>query len=93
MKYRKKPVEIEAIQWKGDNLEEIVGFVGAKTLEITEDVECTFPKPTITNSTLYINTLEGKMMVSNGDYIIKGVKGEFYPCKPDIFEQTYEKIE
>lgn len=79
MKYRKKPVEIEAIQWKGNNLGELVGFVGAKTIEMI-------------SKTPYIKTLEGKMMLSEGDYIIKGVVGEFYPCKPDIFEQTYERV-
>lgn len=80
MKYRKKPVEIEAIQWNGSNLEELVGFVGAKTIEMI-------------GKTPYIKTLEGKMMVSEGDYVIKSVEGEFYPCKPNIFEQTYEKVE
>jgi len=80
-KYRKKPVVIEAIQWDG-NLE---------TLSI-------FPKEDIENvklrdGYLYIQTLEGEMKANVGDYIIRGVKGEYYPCKPDIFEATYEIVE
>jgi hypothetical protein len=77
MKYRKKPVEIDAIQWTGDNKLEIFDFCNMSY---------------ITNQELRIQTLEGSMTASIGDYIIKGVMGEFYPCKPDIFEMTYEKI-
>ena len=77
-KYRKKPVTIEAIQWTGTNLSEIDNFMGA----------------TVENKgkTLVIHTLEGDMEASIGDYIIKGVNGEFYPCKPDIFAETYEGV-
>ena len=85
MKYRKKPVVIEAIQFF-DNTERIVeisNFMG----EIRINYEN--PKKPI----LKIDTLEGEMIANEGDYIIKGVKGEFYPCKPDIFEQTYEIAE
>ena len=80
MKYRKKPVIIEAVQWKGDNFEELKAFVpkGHRYNKIH--------KPT------GIITLEGIMTISEGDWIIKGVKGEFYPCKPDIFESTYEAV-
>jgi hypothetical protein len=77
MKYRKKPVEIDAIQWTGDNKLEIFDFCNMSY---------------ITDQELKIQTLEGSMIASIGDYIIKGVMGEFYPCKPDIFEMTYEKI-
>lgn len=87
MKYRKKPVVIEAIQWNGDNLTEIINFVDRNVLLCSplrfathEEIE------------LSIETLEGNHLVTKGDYIIKGVKGEFYPCKPDIFEQTYEMV-
>jgi len=81
-KYRKKPVVIEAIQWDGENdtLNELAKFIGKN---ISLDI---FSKFTIT-------TLEGDMKASLFDYIIKGIKGEFYPCKPDIFEATYELIE
>ena len=76
-KYRKKPVVIEAIQWNGDNLTEIDNFVGGSLkMEVTS---------------LVIHTLEGDMEASMNDYIIKGVNGEFYPCKPDIFDKTYEE--
>jgi len=80
MKYRKKPVEVEAIQYNGDNPFEVIRFSenhAAKTM----------------GSHLVIHTLEGSMQCLVDDWVIKGVKGEFYPCKPDIFEATYEKVE
>ena len=84
MKYRKKPVEIEAVQWTGENLGEIIDFVDGQL-----NYENNFEHNTIKMS---IPTLEGVMAVSFGDYIIKGVHGEFYPCKPDIFKKTYERV-
>lgn len=92
-KYRKKPVVVEAIQWTGSNLEEIRNFVGSDLIEnyIKHfDIERTLIKQTL--SGIAINTLEGTMIVNYGDYIIKGVNNEFYPCKPDIFKQIYEEI-
>lgn len=80
MLYRKKPVEIEAIQWTGDNFDELERFTDNSTLV------------KFFNHELLIYTLEGVMHASIGDYIIKGVEGEFYPCKPDIFNKTYEKV-
>lgn len=77
-KYHKKTVEVEAAQWIGDNIKEIEDFTKGNIV-INEDNE------------IYIYTLEGVHLASIGDYIIKGIKGEFYPCKPDIFEQTYEE--
>ncbi len=77
-RYRKKPVVIEAVQWFGDNANEITAFLGGAAWWTTIG-------PVIT-------TLEGDLHASVGDYIIKGVKGEFYPCKPDIFEATYERV-
>ena len=83
-KYRKKPVVIEAIQWTGDNFEEIANlFFKMDNHQILERNE----------KGLYINTLEGKMFAQVGDYIIQGVEGEGYPCRKDIFEKTYESIE
>ena len=80
MKYRKKPVVIEAIQWDGTNYDEIDDWMGLNsTLEI--------------DGQFIIPTLEGDMRVSEGDWVIRGVNGEFYPCKPDIFEKTYEPAE
>ena len=84
MKYRKKPVVIEAIQWTGKNKHEIVSFMGANSSR-----EIAFMGE---NLTLEIPTLEGVMIASKGDFIIRGVNGEFYPCKPDIFEKTYELV-
>ena len=80
MKFRKKPVVIEAIQWGGTNLEEINEFF-ADGLEVN-----------LRNRPILIETLEGDVTAQVGDWIIKGIRGEFYPCKPDIFELTYEKI-
>jgi len=79
--YRKKPVVIEAIQWTGDNF----GVVG----KFSESIFGPYGK----ESHLEINTLEGRMKADVGDWIIRGIKGEIYPCKPDIFEQTYEPVE
>jgi len=76
-KYRKLPVEIEAIQFTGNNMPELELFVPVGRYHDDE--------------TFSIITLEGEMHVSVDDYVIKGVKGEFYPCKPDIFEATYER--
>lgn len=85
MRFRKKPVVVEAIQWKGYqvNEEEVRKFVGKgrKMYVYGSHYE-----------KLSIPTLEGRHEASIGDWIIKGVKGEFYPCKPDIFEKTYEKV-
>jgi hypothetical protein len=91
MKYRKKPVVIEAVQWNAKNFDEVMNFMeefhGSKfNYENAEEVA-------YKTGVLQIRTLEGVMTASNGDYIIKGISGEFYPCKPDIFEKTYEKIE
>lgn len=86
--YRKKPVIIDAVQFDGLNPTEIKDFVGENCEVEIYDNEVTPPVAHIV-----IHTLEGDMEVSKGDYVIKGVKGEFYPCKPDIFEQTYEFAE
>lgn len=80
MKVRKKPVEVEAMQYDGlDSLPALSEF----TNEVLH-----FHQGVVT-----IPTLEGRMVASPGDWIIKGVNGEFYPCKPDIFEKTYDIIE
>lgn len=92
-KFRKKPIVIEAVRWTGSNLEEIRNFVGSDLIEnyIKHfDIERTLIKQTLAG--IAINTLEGTMMVNYGDYIIKGVNNEFYPCEPDIFKQTHEEV-
>ena len=86
MKFRKKPVVIEAIQWTGINTDEIRLFT--KSIE-----DSVWFAPEDEEISLKIKTLEGTMEASLGDWIIKGVSGEFYPCKPDIFEKTYEKVD
>ena len=77
--YRKKPVVIEAVQWTGHNLDEVGVFMGGMK----------YPVETMG---ILIHTLEGDMVASINDFIIKGISGEFYPCKPDIFFKTYEKV-
>jgi hypothetical protein len=78
MKFRKKPVEIEAVQFTW-NVDEIIRFVGDDCIQEMDG--------------LYIKTLEGSLHISRNDWVIKGVKGEFYPCKPDIFAATYESVD
>lgn len=92
MRYKKKPVEVEAIQFDGLNLEEIKSFVGDKLHYDIIDSAWQVGKGA-PHILMHIKTLEGDMNVSEYDYIIKGVKGEFYPCKPDIFENTYELVD
>lgn len=79
MKYRKKPVVIEAVKFTGDNWPEIECFVPIGKYS--------------SDGTFQIVTLEGEHKCSVGDYVIKGVAGEFYPCKPDIFEAMYDLVE
>lgn len=85
-KYTKKPVTIEAIVWDGTNETEIMEFVGAHCCVTTQHTI----NGTVTN--LIINTLEGDHHASVGDYIVKGIKGEFYPVKPDIMKLTYDEV-
>ena len=84
MRYRKKPVEVEAFRWTGgqDQTEDPAWIVEAIRAGV---VSVRYPY-------LYIDTLEGTHTANPGDYIIRGVKGELYPCKPDIFEMTYEEV-
>jgi len=71
---------IDAIKWTGENRKQISDFTGTGTREVVFMMDMS----------VVIHTLEGDMKANMGDWIIKGVKGEFYPCKPDIFEATYE---
>ena len=87
MKYRKKPVVIEAIKYEGvESIPKAKEFVG-KDFVIGSSY---YNGKSYGWAVVGIETLEGRMNISKGDYIIKGVQGEFYPCKPDIFEATYE---
>lgn len=83
-KYIKKQIKIAAVQWTGDNLIEVAEFLSTnrnQNFVIDNGLK-----------TIELETLEGTMIASEGDYIIKGIKGEFYPCKPHIFEESYEEI-
>ena len=96
-KFRKKPVEIEAMQWDGSHasIDAICDWANGG--------DDSYDDPTVTygysdvddvhEDSVSIWTLEGDMRVSPNDYVIKGVAGEFYPCKPDIFAATYEEVE
>lgn len=81
-RYRKKPVVIEAVQWTG-NMTEIIGLVG-HDLPTYGDGR---------NHSLRVTTLEGDMECRLGDYLIRGIQGEIYPCKADIFMATYEAVD
>ena len=83
-KYIKKQIKIEAVQWTGDNTWEVAKFLDTGSRSFKIDTE---------KKKVYIETLEGTMTASEYDYIIRGIKGEFYPCKPDIFEESYEEVE
>lgn len=87
-KFRKKPIVIEAVQWDGFNNSEIEEFVGQELLCIvSENVDLE-----IVPHSLIIPTLEGRHSASRMDWVIKDILGEFYTCKPDIFEKTYEEV-
>lgn len=99
MKFRKKPVVVEAVQWNGTNVVEVYNFLENKNVETQYGVKTDgknfyikFENGSCQLGTLMIKTLEGEHKASVGDYIIKGVNGEFYPCKPDIFLATYEEV-
>lgn len=85
-KYRKKPVEIEAVQFTRNNFDEVVEFTNGKACGLTIE-RCPNGK-----CWCIIPTLEGDHIASERDFIIKGVHGEFYPCKPDIFWKTYDRV-
>jgi len=87
-RFRKKPVVIEAVQWDGSNLGEVIKFTGRHESAL----KWSWPEyeAVVRAEGLKIFTLEGPLMAAIGDWIIRGVKGEFYPCKPDIFAETYE---
>lgn len=83
-RFRKRPLEVEAVQFDGQQVRNVLEAFDNKINYVASDgVDRLF---------LSIRTLEGLMEVSPGDWIIKGIKGEFYPCKPDVFEATYEEV-
>lgn len=84
-KYKTKPCEIEAIQFTRDNMQEIIAFTKGDAYNFYLSLEENL-------SYCYIKTLEGIMEATEGDFIIRGLRGEFYPCKPDVFARKYEEI-
>ena len=81
MKYIKKPIAIDAIKWTGHNVDEIINFMKENNPVFDG------------NNNIIIRTLEGEMKASPGSWVIRGPKGEYYPCRGDIFEETYEEYE
>lgn len=79
MKYRKRPVTVEAVVWTGYNLDELNGLDGFEEAS------------SMIGKELWVMTMEGPLRASVDDYIVRGICGEFYPCKPDIFRATYEE--
>lgn len=97
-KYRKKPVVIEAVQLKHTmaSVQECMKFIGefsGTTCQKAEDAWYEYISDVLQRDGIIIQTLEGEHLASWGDYIIKGVKGECYPCNPEIFKLTYEEVE
>ena len=93
-KYIKKPMEVKAIQLKEDNIIEVFDFLDEANYKETKSAEELedFSQRMLKQGYIEMKTLEGMMKASFGDYIIKGIKGEFYACKPDIFQATYEEV-
>jgi hypothetical protein len=83
-KYTKKPLVVEALKWDGNNRSEVFDFCSLSYFNY--EFGSSEPK-------LVIQTLEGPMTASVGDYIIRGIKNEFYACKPDVFKLTYDSVE
>ena len=92
-KYVKKPIPIEAVQWIGFNQKEIKEFTKGQVKFVSHWVPVGSPS-TMTEEIvdLYVHTLEGDMHANIGDYIIKGIHGEFYPCAQQIFNESYEEV-
>ena len=96
MRYKKRPIVIEAMQWDGTTASAVNILNWAKqdwrfnTVEYWNKIK---PQDNNISITIVIPTLEGDLHASANDWIIKGVAGEFYPCKPDIFQKTYERVE
>ena len=90
MKYRKKPVVIEAVRWTGSNREEIQDFCGNDAYFLPTGWDS---DGYVTEWTLIVHTHGGIRFTSEGDYIIRCINGEHYPCEPDVFAKTYEEVE
>ncbi len=91
-KFRKKPVVIEAVQWTGENHRELYEFLENNDDFVRDSGKNFYIDHSKVKGGLVIKTLEGEHIADINDWIIKGIKGEFYPCKPHIFKETYEEI-
>lgn len=87
-KYRKLPVVIDAVQWSGNVFDEVTDWISAALSTGVGEVGGIFRL----GDEIHVFTIEGTMKAQPGDYILRGIKGEIYPCKPDIFKNTYEKV-
>lgn len=90
-RYRKRPVEVEAVHYDGTNCEAVLDFMGGPRQARVEERKLPGPGRGMHDG-IVIHTLEGDMLASVGDWIIRGVEGEFYPCRDDIFRKTYEAV-
>jgi hypothetical protein len=89
-RYRKKPIVIDAILWTGDNILDVMTFMHPQEPVYVNNLS--HMKFTNADDVVGIQTLEGLVVASKGDWILRGVAGELYPCKPDIFAATYEAV-
>lgn len=87
-KFRKKPIVIEAVRWEKGQISELPMWIRTALNKNPKEEGCIMR----VGNEVIVFTLEGEMTTSDGDYIIQGVNGEIYPCKPDIFEKTYEVV-
>lgn len=82
--FRKRPVEIQAVRWTGENVDEVGEFLGGwHGVPVVPDVS---------SRQLLVHTLEGRMRCAMGDWLIRGVEGEYYPCADSVFQKTYEEV-
>lgn len=86
-RYRTKPMEVEAIQWTGENKDEVEAFVTGALIDFLMKLNARIP------IAVYIHTSKGYMIARHGDYIVKLADDDYYSCKPDVFKQKYEEIE
>lgn len=92
-RFRKLPIVVEAVQWMGHNLWEVMAFTKQHAVPDADCLLWSELEELVNEEGLKISTLEGRLNADVGDWIIKGIKGEFYPCKPDVFYATYERAQ
>lgn len=92
-RYRKKPVEIEAVRWDGENEMDLIAFVGPERFNALDDEDRQYADDPEWTAQVF-DDLHGTWVgVYTGQWIVRGVKGEFYPCADDVFAETYERVE